>query len=167
MFNSASSVAPLYVDVPRPFLKWAGGKGRLLEQYRSHFPRYFETYYEPFLGGGAVFFHLLPPRSLLTDINPELVNVYRCVRDQVEEVIALLREHERSHSQEYYYQIRSMLYCNPIERAARLIYLNRTCKCPQNNTIQNVQKEQQHFRFKNLLTTTRFAQKVALAQILL
>ncbi|MDX2214318.1 MAG: DNA adenine methylase [Oculatellaceae cyanobacterium bins.114] len=127
MFNSVSSVAPLYSDLPRPFLKWAGGKGRLIEQYRSHFPRYFETYYEPFLGGGAIFFHLLPQRSLLTDINPELVNVYRCVRDQVDEVITLLRGHERSHSHDYYYQIRSMLYCNPIERAARLIYLNRTC----------------------------------------
>ena len=135
MLNSLASVSPIYTDVPRPFLKWAGGKGRLLEQYRSHFPRYFETYYEPFLGGGAVFFYLLPPRSMLTDINPELVNVYRCIRDHVPEVIALLRDHERSHqdtrkgshSSDYYYQIRSTLYCNPIERAARLIYLNRTC----------------------------------------
>lgn len=112
---------------PRPFLKWAGGKGQLIQQYLPYFPTQFDTYYEPFLGGGAVFFHLMPGRSVLTDINPELVNVYRCVRDQVEDVIWLLKGHERSHCQDYYYWVRANPGVRSVERAARLIYLNRTC----------------------------------------
>lgn len=115
---------------PRPFLKWAGGKGRLLEQYQAYFPKAFDTYYEPFLGGGAVFFHLNGAfrTAVLADINPELVNVYQCVRSRVEEVITLLQEHKRQHSETYYYALRSQstLSC-PVERAARLLYLNKTC----------------------------------------
>src|SRR5579883_2646132 len=111
---------------PRPFLKWAGGKGQLIQQYIAHFPAQFSTYYEPFLGGG-VFFHLLPPRSRLMDINPELVNVYCCVRDQVEALIDCLKVHRDRHCADYYYQIRAQADGSPIERAARLIYLNKTC----------------------------------------
>jgi DNA adenine methylase len=113
--------------LPRPFLKWAGGKGQLIQQYTPYFPTIYETYYEPFLGGGAIFFHLLPQRSVLTDINPELVNVYRSIRDQVEPVIAWLKKHESAHSYEYYYQMRANPGTTSVERAARLIYLNRTC----------------------------------------
>jgi DNA adenine methylase len=112
---------------PRPFLKWAGGKAKLIPQYSPHFPRSFSTYYEPFLGGGAIFFHLLPKRSILMDINPELVNVYRCVRDRVEELIGLLREHRDRHNPTYYYFIRSWAEGGEVERAARLLYLNKTC----------------------------------------
>jgi len=112
---------------PRPFLKWAGGKGRLIQQYQPYFPKTFDTYYEPFLGGGAIFFHLLPPQSILMDINPELVNVYECIRDQVEQVIYVLEKHARSHSPDYYYQMRATQGVSKTERAARLIYLNRTC----------------------------------------
>lgn len=112
---------------PRPFLKWAGGKGKLIQQYIPYFPTEFKTYYEPFLGGGAIFFHLLPASSILTDINPELINVYCCVRDQVEAVILLLQEHERRHNKEYYYQVRSGAGTSEVERAARFIYLNKTC----------------------------------------
>ncbi|HEY9646740.1 MAG TPA: DNA adenine methylase [Chroococcidiopsis sp.] len=112
---------------PRPFLKWAGGKGRLLDQYDAFIPERFDTYYEPFLGGGAVFFYLLPNRSKLMDINPELVNVYRCVRNQVERLIKVLFEHQQNHSKEYYYFVRANPGSSEIERAARLIYLNRTC----------------------------------------
>lgn len=116
--------------VARPFLKWAGGKGRLLSQYEPFFPQDFETYYEPFLGGGAVFFHLgtRGQRAVLGDINPELVNVYRCVRDRPTEVIALLQYHKQHHSPGYYYQLRQCHnLTEPIQRAARLIYLNKTC----------------------------------------
>lgn len=115
---------------PRPFLKWAGGKSRLLAQYQAYFPSHFVSYYEPFLGGGAVFFHLLPRlrSAMLADINPELVNVYQCVRDYPEAVIAFLQGHRDRHSRAYYYALRSQRHLScPIERAARLLYLNKTC----------------------------------------
>jgi DNA adenine methylase len=111
----------------RPFLKWAGGKGRLIQQYTNFFPKGYKTYYEPFLGGGAIFFHLQPQQAVLTDINPALVNVYRCVRNDVEAVIALLAQYQQQHSKDYYYHMRSNPGSTPIEKAARLIYLNKTC----------------------------------------
>ncbi|HZG40089.1 MAG TPA: DNA adenine methylase [Nodosilinea sp.] len=115
---------------PRPFLKWAGGKGRLLSQYEPFLPQAIDTYYEPFLGGGAVFFHLAgrAKQAVLGDINPELVNVYCCVRDQVETLIRHLRNHQRWHSPDYYYQVRQQQTLPlAVERAARLLYLNKTC----------------------------------------
>ena len=116
--------------VPRPFLKWAGGKGRMLGQYQSYFPLQFRHYYEPFLGGGAVFFHLSQrcQRVVLTDLNEELVNVYCCVRDEVEVLIELLTRHQTSHCHSYYYEVRAQTsLSSPSQRAARLIYLNKTC----------------------------------------
>ncbi|MFB2892754.1 DNA adenine methylase [Aerosakkonemataceae cyanobacterium BLCC-F50] len=119
--NPAESVSP------RPFLKWAGGKSQLIEQYIPYFPQKFNTYYEPFLGGGAVFFHLLPQGAVLSDINPELINVYCCVRDDVESLIELLARHQEKHDKDYYYWMRSQNYQTSLEKAARLIYLNKTC----------------------------------------
>jgi DNA adenine methylase len=123
-----STVAPAVVA--RPFLKWAGGKGRLISQYESYFPASCHTYYEPFVGGGAVFFHLAPrmQRAVLGDINPELVNVYRWVRDAPKALMAKLEFHKRHHSPDYYYAIRQQHHLPlPLDRAARLIYLNKTC----------------------------------------
>jgi DNA adenine methylase len=111
----------------KPFLKWAGGKGRLIPQYQPFLPQSFDTYYEPFLGGGALFFHLRPQRAVLSDINPELVNVYICVRDRVDDLIQHLEHHAANHSHDYYYLIRSSAPDASIERAARLLYLNKTC----------------------------------------
>jgi DNA adenine methylase len=111
----------------KPFLKWAGGKGRLIPQYQPFLPQSFDTYYEPFLGGGALFFHLRPRRAVLSDINPELVNVYTCVRDRVDDLIQHLEHHAANHSHDYYYQMRSSNPNASIERAARLLYLNKTC----------------------------------------
>jgi DNA adenine methylase len=122
----------LQSSLPRPFLKWAGGKSQLISQYVPYFPQKFAAYYEPFLGGGAVFFYLHGkfnrqfPASL-TDINPELVNVYCCVRDRVEELIGLLVQHQEKHDRDYYYQVRSRFVGTSVEMAARLIYLNKTC----------------------------------------
>ena len=115
---------------PRPFLKWAGGKGRLIEQYQPYFPRRFRRYCEPFLGGGAIFFHLSDScqQARLADLNEELVNVYACVQNEVEAVIELLERHRLNHCQTYYYAVRSQVtLTSPTQRAARLIYLNKTC----------------------------------------
>ncbi len=114
-------------SLPRPFLKWAGGKGRLIGQYIRHFPSNYSNYYEPFLGGGAVFFHLRPKLSILTDINADLITTYRCVRDNLQELIFLLKEHECYHSRDYYYSLRANPGKTEVEIAARFIYLNRTC----------------------------------------
>lgn len=121
--------SPAPIITPRPFLKWAGGKGQLIPQYSEFFPSSFQTYYEPFLGGGAIFFHLSPRirRAVLNDINPELVNVYRCIRDRVDDVINHLALHRQSHAKDYYYKMRSLVSACPVERAARFIYLNKTC----------------------------------------
>lgn len=112
---------------PRPFLKWAGGKSRLIQQYIRYFPQNYQTYYEPFLGGGAIFFYLQPPAAVLTDINAELITTYRCVRDHVEELICILKEHKIRHNKDYYYSMRAKSSGNELEQAARLIYLNKTC----------------------------------------
>lgn len=119
----------------RPFLKWAGGKGQLIHQYQQFFPQRFSTYCEPFVGGGAIFFHLAgqpnfpkqPGRVRLLDINAELINVYRWVRDHPELLIQRLADHRDRHCKDYYYQLRAAANSVNLERAARLIYLNKTC----------------------------------------
>lgn len=131
---------------PRPFLKWAGGKRRLLEQFSTHFPTQFKRYFEPFLGGGAVFFHLSGlgefgeegrgrkreerrkrPVAVLSDLNEELINCYVQVKERPEQLIGLLRSHRSTAS--YYYRIRAIqpVRLTPLERASRFIYLNKTC----------------------------------------
>ncbi|MEH2300028.1 MAG: DNA adenine methylase [Nostoc sp.] len=112
---------------PRPFLKWAGGKSRLIQQYIPYFPKSYKNYYEPFLGGGAIFFYLQPTAAILTDINAELINTYCCVKDHVEELISILKEHKIRHDKDYYYSVRNNPGGTDIEKAARLIYLNKTC----------------------------------------
>ncbi len=116
-----------------PFLKWAGGKQRLLTQFEPFFPETIDTYLEPFLGGGAVFFyiyqHFQPSRVILSDLNEELINCYEVVRDDVHPLIERLQHHKENHSREYYYRVRGMQVADlsPLERAARLIFLNKTC----------------------------------------
>ncbi len=121
------STRPLSQTLPRPFLKWAGGKSKLIPQYRPYLPKEFINYFEPFLGGGALFFALLPKSAYLGDINGELINLYTCIRDDVESLIKTLKVHQANHKKDYYYQIRATKPDNKIERAARLLYLNKTC----------------------------------------
>lgn len=125
----------------RPFLKWAGGKSRLLHELRSRLPEQFRNYFEPFVGGGALYFGVAPlehPRSesanreaVLSDINNELINAYRVVQQQLEELLIDLRRH--THTSRYFYHLRNAdrdpgyWTWSPVERASRLIYLNRTC----------------------------------------
>lgn len=117
----------------RPFLKWAGGKRQLLPELQKYFPnpRQYKTYLEPFLGGGALLFALQPKQAIVNDSNAELVNCYLTVRDAVEELIVVLSQHRNT--AEYYYEVRDWdrspdFYKKPaVERAARIIYLNKTC----------------------------------------
>lgn len=115
----------------RPFLKWAGGKGQLLDELLARVPEDYGSYFEPFLGGGALLFALEPRRGVVSDINPELVAAYQTVRDNPSGLIKDLQRHVYEKS--YYYRIRAadrepgFLRWSKLRRASRLIYLNRTC----------------------------------------
>lgn len=111
----------------KPFLKWAGGKRWLTAKYSHMFPNEFGTYYEPFLGSGAIFFHLQPKNSVLADLNGELIETYGAIKDDWEQVFKHLMVHHKNHSSEYYYRIRKQKTLNPYTSAAKLIYLNKTC----------------------------------------
>jgi DNA adenine methylase len=109
-----------------PFLKWAGGKRQLLPQLRRFVPQDFDTYYEPFLGGGALFFDRLPRKAVLSDINERLVRTYRAVRDEVDGVISILKRYR--HDKHVFLRLRrkDIDVCPDAEVAAWMIYLNRT-----------------------------------------
>lgn len=121
----------------QPFLKWVGGKGQLLAQLGEFLPLRIERYFEPFIGGGAMFFHLAQrvpsPRAFLRDNNSELMNVYAVVRDFPHELMSRLDAHlarYRSDRENYYYLVRSehpVPAEQAVERAARMIFLNKTC----------------------------------------
>jgi DNA adenine methylase len=114
-----------------PFLKWAGGKRQLLSHLLARVPEKFGSYHEPFVGGGALFFALQPKRAYLSDTNRELVNCYRVIQDSVGPLIEDLKKHV--YDQEYFYKVRDIdrnseyEKWNRIEKASRLIFLNRTC----------------------------------------
>ena len=119
----------------QPFLKWAGGKSQLLGQFDEYFPDSIDSYCEPFVGGGAVFFHLkarFPEMQVaLYDNNAELINCYQVVRDCVTELMRLLDQHLKEFQaggERYFYLVRSQHDLKePLERAARMIFLNKTC----------------------------------------
>jgi len=113
-----------------PFLKWAGGKVQLLPQMDPHFPKSYRTYIEPFLGGGGVFFHLKPRSAVLSDSNPDLINAFTIVRDQPKALIDALDRHAvRRAEPSYFYEVRELdpELLSPVDRAARSIFLNKTC----------------------------------------
>ncbi|MDO5031070.1 DNA adenine methylase [Corynebacterium sp.] len=116
----------------KPLLKWVGGKRQLLPEIHAALPEEgFGRYFEPFLGGGAVLFSLTPDKASVNDLNTELITVYEVVRDEVEELIALLRGYPNE--EEFFYQMRGLdrepgfAALTPVQRAARTIYLNKTC----------------------------------------
>lgn len=109
------------------FLKWPGGKRWLLKKLPEIFSIQFNNYYEPFLGSGAVFFHLCPKESVLSDVNEELINLFVQMRDHPQELAKQLEAHQKKHSKTYYYEIRDKNYVSSMERAGRFLYLNRTC----------------------------------------
>ncbi|MDH3202284.1 MAG: DNA adenine methylase [Myxococcales bacterium] len=134
--TTSAAVAARIEQQPReaaPFVKWAGGKGRLLSQLRPLLPAGIARmrHVEPFVGGGALFFARLPERALLTDINPALVATYAAIRDDVQSVIEGLRALATRHSKESYYQVRERYNqgrrLSTSKRAAMFIYLNKTC----------------------------------------
>lgn len=125
-----------HVPLCYPFVKWAGGKTQLLAVLNKHTPSTFNRYFEPFLGGGAMFFFLssknLQFNSYLSDINEELINAYNIVKDRVEQLISHLKYHEAEFKKspyEYYYELRANTKpsLTEVEKAARFITLNRTC----------------------------------------
>jgi DNA adenine methylase len=120
------------IEIPS-IVKWAGGKSQLLGQFNSLLPEKINFYIEPFLGSGAVFFQIKrnfnPKKIILSDINEELINAYLVVRDKPEDLIKALKIHKEKHDKDYYYNVRALDLdkLTPIERAARFIYLNKTC----------------------------------------
>lgn len=116
-----------------PFLKWVGGKRQLLPKIIEHLPNNLRKlkYYEPFIGGGAVLFHLQPDNAVINDSNKELINVYIVVKNYLEELIIDLKKHKNS--SEYFYQIRGLdrtaefSKLTNVQKASRIIYLNKTC----------------------------------------
>lgn len=113
----------------KPFIRWAGGKTRLLSRILPHVPSTFANYHEPFLGGGAMFFSVqqrILGRAYLSDLNGHLINAYLAMRDHQEELVPLLDVHRSRDSKDYYYLVRSQTPIEPIEAAARFLYLNAT-----------------------------------------
>lgn len=135
-YSASSPAMEHYGSIPRerraePFVKWAGGKKRLLPALDPLFPAHFEAYHEPFLGGGAVYFFLKHVgrvrQAILSDVNEELIRLYRVIRDDVERLVAELRTYP--YEAEFYYALRerSPEALSSVARAARMLYLNRTC----------------------------------------
>lgn len=116
-----------------PILKWVGGKRQLLSEIIPLIDESCDNYVEPFIGGGAVLFRLQPKKAIINDYNTELINVYRTVRDDLDGLVALLKKHEKYNSSDYYYEVRALDRTPDFdkmsnsEKAARIIYLNKTC----------------------------------------
>ena len=120
----------------KPFVKWAGGKRQIIDKLKMYVPDEYGTYYEPFVGGGALLFELSPKKAVINDYNEELMNVFRCIKDETKfsKMCKELNRHEVNHSEEYYYEIRNkdrdkqkFKKMPDFKRSARTIYLNKAC----------------------------------------
>jgi len=124
----------IFATSPKPFVKWAGGKRQLITSLEGHLPKKFGTYFEPFLGGGALLFHLLNQspnlKCNISDLNSDLILAYITIRDKVEQLVESLELHSGKYSAdkiEYYYSVRESAPKNQIEKVSRLLFLNKTC----------------------------------------
>lgn len=119
------------LEAPAPFLKWAGGKARLIEQFLPHLPDTFGNYYEPFIGGGAMYFHMRPDKAVISDVNERLIGAYVAIRDELPALTERLEVHAAKHSRDYYYRARERFNhgrnLSDLDRASLMIYLNKTC----------------------------------------
>lgn len=172
----------------KPFVKWAGGKNQLLKEISKELPIKINNYYEPFVGGGAVLFYILekynPKKVLISDINAELINTYSVIKKNVNELILQLEKYKTKHSEKFYYSLRGLetpttkklglvlsdfnYRLDDIERAARFIYLNKTCfnglyrvnKENKFNVPMGKYKNPEIFNKKNLLELSEKLQTV-------
>ena len=114
-----------------PFVKWVGGKRQLLPAIKANLPVHYNTYAEPFIGGGAVLFDLLPEKAIINDFNGELINLYLVIKHNLEELLVDLKKHQNT--PDYFYEIRGLdrkedfQALDAVKRASRVIYLNKTC----------------------------------------
>ena len=120
----------------KPFVKWAGGKRQIIDKLLKLVPVEYNTYYEPFIGGGALLFELSPKKAVINDSNKELMNIYQIIStdEGYEETLKILNSYEKKHNEEFYYKIRNLdkdkekfAKLTNAERAARTIYLNKAC----------------------------------------
>lgn len=120
----------------KPFVKWAGGKRQIIDKLKEYVPDEYDTYYEPFISGGALLFELSPKKAVINDLNEELMNVYNCLcnEEKFKKMCNLLNHYEAEHSEEFYYEIRNKdknknAYnrLSDYTKAARTIYLNKAC----------------------------------------
>lgn len=121
------------LDAPlTPFIKWVGGKRQLLGEINRILPEKYNRYYEPFIGGGAVLLNLAPKQAVINDLNEELINTWRIVKNDPNELMSLLSEHQKHNSKDYYLKLRAVdrngqiEKMTEVERAARFIYMNKT-----------------------------------------
>ena len=130
VLTSDEAARPLTRVEPKPFVKWAGGKRSLVPTLKRYLPHgAMGTYFEPFIGGGALFFALRSwiDKAALSDMNMELMIAYKMIQRRPQDLLACLREHQRRHSREHYYAVRRAKPEDSVQLAARFIYLNRTC----------------------------------------
>jgi len=133
--NVAVQELLIYDNKIHPFVKWAGGKTQIINKLMDYLPKEYNEYYEPFVGGGALLFSLKPSIAHINDFNSELICAYKCFKDNLllENLKCELRNHEKNHCEEYYYEIRekdkdeNFLNNEIYVRAGRLIYLNKSC----------------------------------------
>ena len=175
----------------KPVTKWVGGKRQLLPKLKEYLPANFNTYFEPFVGGGALLFDLHPNRAVINDMNSDLINAYEVIRDHPDELLELLKLHQEKNSKEYYLELRNLdrtakyASLDKVTRAARLLYMLRVdfngmyrvnskgqfnvpygrYKNPKIVNEANIYAVSEYFRTNNIqITNSDFAKIVATAK---